>query len=516
MNKRIIIGIIVLMSVALFGLISLQIYWINNVLSLREQEFSKNVYAILQEIVRVHEKATLQKTMQQSLQLKVLEQDGAQVIIANRDTFRISNIGFTGDDEFIQESDLIALSFSPIRERSLGLEDMQMVDNLMRWYHNQMAEAEKTEELTRLMQTMVGELTSGMLPATERIDCEVIEAALDEQLQLSGIPIDYSYCIIPAGTDTCFVGTGITASEVSGMNKLYQTELFPGQVFTQPFYLSVYFPRKINFLLQTIQYRLLTSIVFILIIIFSFGFTIWTIFRQKRLSDMKNDFINNMTHEFKTPITTISLAGQALSDPSVTMDSSRISRFSNIILDETYKLGGQVEKILQMAMMDKGGFTLKIRDVDMHEVIESIYESYAIRLDNTPDASIDTDMRAGNALIQGDEVHLSNLIDNLVDNALKYSKENPRILLSTNNRNHGLEIKVQDNGIGMSKEALKHIFDKFYRVPTGNIHNVKGFGLGLAYVKSIVDAHQGRITVQSEPEKGSTFTIWLPFIHQPK
>jgi two-component system phosphate regulon sensor histidine kinase PhoR len=515
MNKRIIIGIIVLMSVALFGLVSLQIYWINNVLSLREQEFSKNVYSMLQETVRIHEKATLQRIMQESLQFKVLEQNGAQIIITNRDTFRISNIGVDAE-EFLPESDLIALSFSPLRERNIGLENMQMVDNLMRWYQNKLAEAEKTEELSRLLRMMMGELTTGMMPPAERIDCEVIEQSLDNQLQLYGIPIDYSYCIIPAGTDTCFVGTGIVTSETTALNTIYQTELFPGQVFSQPFYLSVYFPKKINFLLQTIQYRLLTSLIFILIIIFSFGFTIWTIFRQKKLSDMKNDFINNMTHEFKTPITTISLAGQALADPGVVKDSARINRFSNIILDESYKLGGQVEKILQMAMLDKGGFKLKIRDVDMHEIIESVYESYAIRLDNTPDASIDTDLRAGSALIHGDEVHLSNLIDNLVDNALKYSKENPQVLITTNNRNHGLEIKVQDNGIGMTKEAIKHIFEKFYRVPTGNIHNVKGFGLGLAYVKSIVEAHQGRISVQSELDKGTTFTIWLPFIHQPK
>ena len=224
---------------------------------------------------------------------------------------------------------------------------------------------------------------------------------------------------------------------------------------------------------------------------------------------MKTDFINNMTHEFKTPIATISLAADSIMSPMVISSKDKITRFSNIIKQENKRMLSQVEKVLQMALIDKKEFTLKVSDVDMHQVIREAIENVNLQVQKRG-GQITTDLQAGRPMIQGDATHLSNVIHNLLDNANKYSPEVPEISVHTRNVKGGLEVIVEDKGIGMSKEERKQIFEKFYRVPTGNLHDVKGFGLGLSYVKAITDAHEGKVSVESEPGKGSSFILFLP------
>jgi two-component system phosphate regulon sensor histidine kinase PhoR len=255
---------------------------------------------------------------------------------------------------------------------------------------------------------------------------------------------------------------------------------------------------------------LLVSLVFMLILIFSFYYTISTIFRQKKLSEIKNDFISNMTHEFKTPISTISLACEVLNDKSIEKSPERLSNYVRMIGDENKRLSLLVENILQTAILDKGEFKLKVQDIDLHNLIGQSIVNIRLQVENKG-GTIGKELKATRSVVKGDRVHLTNIVFNLIDNALKYTSGEPKISISTRNDEAGIFISVKDNGIGISKENQKRIFETMYRVPTGNIHNVKGFGLGLSYVKAVVEKHKGSIGVESEPGKGSTFTVYLPF-----
>jgi two-component system phosphate regulon sensor histidine kinase PhoR len=224
---------------------------------------------------------------------------------------------------------------------------------------------------------------------------------------------------------------------------------------------------------------------------------------------MKNDFIGNMTHELKTPISTIALSSEVLSDPSIIHEPERLKNYANIIRNENERLRTQVERVLQLSTLDKGDLHLDRDAVDMHKVLRDVATSFAVQLSER-DGELITEPQAARSIVQGDPVHLTNAVFNLVDNAVKYSPEKPRVRISTEDDGKRLRIAVQDNGIGIKREDLKHIFERFYRVHTGNVHNVKGFGLGLHYVQEIAHAHNGRVNVKSEFGKGSTFTLELP------
>ena len=257
--------------------------------------------------------------------------------------------------------------------------------------------------------------------------------------------------------------------------------------------------------------RIAISVLFTLIIFTAFFLTVRTMLRQKKLSEIKNDFINNMTHEFKTPIATISLAVDAMRNPKVQSDGAKMTYFNSIIKEENQRMNRQVETILKSALMDRQEVQLNSKPLHVHQIITDVTDNFILRLQEKQ-GSLETQLDAQNDLIEGDEVHMSNLVNNLLDNAVKYSKENvpPKVILQTFSNNKKLIIRIEDNGIGMSKETLKRIFEKFYRAHTGNIHNVKGFGLGLSYVKTVVEAHEGSIKADSTLGKGSCLTIELP------
>lgn len=278
----------------------------------------------------------------------------------------------------------------------------------------------------------------------------------------------------------------------------------------ESFHIELYFPSQRHQTILEMSMWLGASGVFIVIVILSFAFTIITIIRQKKISEIKNDFINNMTHEFKTPLSTISLAAEVLtsSDPNASAD--RIQKYSRIIYDENLRMRNQVDRVLQVALLDRGEFSLKKTEFDLHKLLRETVQNLCIETceDHT---TVNYSLNAENPSITADDVHITNVIVNLVENAIKYSNGDSVIRIGTENNHQGISFSVEDNGIGMNQETLKHIFDKFYRVPTGNIHNVKGFGLGLYYVKNIVEAHGGQISVISEIDKGSRFDVYLPF-----
>lgn len=277
--------------------------------------------------------------------------------------------------------------------------------------------------------------------------------------------------------------------------------------------LVVIIPNIKNILLVQMRWMIVGAIFFTLMIISAFYITVGALLRQKKLSEIKNDFINNMTHELKTPLATISLAIDALKNEKVIQDRSKMDYFNGIIKEENKRMNRHVETILQAAVMDRQEIQLTKQPLQVNTLINEILSNYALQLQEKHGA-VELQLNAKRDLINADPVHFRNLISNLIDNAVKYSKENLLLKISTSNTNRNLVIRFEDNGIGMSKETVRRIFEKFYRAHTGNIHNVKGFGLGLSYVKTIVDAHNGKIKVDSTLGRGSTFTLEIPLLKE--
>jgi two-component system phosphate regulon sensor histidine kinase PhoR len=275
--------------------------------------------------------------------------------------------------------------------------------------------------------------------------------------------------------------------------------------------LVVVIPNIKNLVYKSLEWRIATSIAFTIIILAAFSLTVRTMLRQKKLAKIKNDFINNMTHEFKTPIATISLAVDAMRNEKVLEDREKMGYFSAIIKEENQRMNRQVETILKASQLEKQEVDLNLKPVHVHEVIKEVVDNFALQLEDRK-GKVELALNAQNDTIEADEMHLSNLVNNLVDNALKYSKENipPVVKLTTQSNGKKFILKIEDNGIGMNRDTLKKIFERFYRAYTGNIHNVKGFGLGLSYVKAMVEAHEGDIKAESTLGKGSTFTVDLP------
>ena len=263
----------------------------------------------------------------------------------------------------------------------------------------------------------------------------------------------------------------------------------------------------------SLRWVIIGAVVFMLVIIAAFYVTVKTLLNQKKLSEIKSDFINNMTHEFKTPLATISLAVDALKNVKVQADQEKSKYFTGIIKEENIRMNKHVETILQAALMEKQELQLHLVPLPVHEIIQNTIDNYALQL-NSQEGNVELLLNAKNDVISGDEVHFSNLVSNLVDNAIKYSKDKPEIKIYTHNTKNALVLRVEDNGIGMSKESVKRIFEKFYRAHTGNLHNVKGFGLGMSYVKTVIDAHKGKIKVESVLGKGSVFTVEMPLFEK--
>jgi len=272
----------------------------------------------------------------------------------------------------------------------------------------------------------------------------------------------------------------------------------------------LYFPNERGFLMGQMSDLLVISVSLLLIIIFSFTYTVMTIYRQKRISQMKNDFINNMTHEFKTPISTISLACQALKDQDVAKSEAIYDTYIGVIGEENNRLGAMAEKILQSAVLEKSQLELNKEWLDIHEVITDVVNKIGIQV-QIKDGKITTDFKAEPSQIHADRVHITNVFSNLLDNANKYTPQKPKIKVSTENVKTGIMISIEDNGIGISKKNQNKIFDKLYRVPMGDLHDFKGFGLGLSYVKAIVEYHKGSVRLESELKKGTKFDVFLPY-----
>jgi two-component system phosphate regulon sensor histidine kinase PhoR len=341
-----------------------------------------------------------------------------------------------------------------------------------------------------------------------RIDTCILDSLITLELLNKGIDTDYEYGIFsPSRNRMVIEKTGNYSKKLLENNLAFI--LFPSDVFSNPDYLMIYFPHERNFLFKQLSGILTISVFLILIIIVSFLFTINFIFKEKKFAEMKTDFINNMTHEFKTPISTIALACEALKDKDLKMMKDVSDSYISIVNEENKRLGAMAEKILQTAVLEKGKLKLNKEEIDIHHIIFDVIKNIGIQVEIN-DGRIVKDFRASNPVIEADKVHLTNVIFNLLENANKYSPTKPLITIRTKNIPGGIEVSVKDNGVGINKSDQKKIFDKLYRVPTGDIHNFKGFGLGLSYVKAIVAKHGGTVTLESEINVGSTFRVFLP------
>ena len=349
-------------------------------------------------------------------------------------------------------------------------------------------------------------------PLNERIDFRLLDSNLRSELRSNGINIDYHFYITTIDGREVYRCSDFSSE---GDAHSYRQVLFPNDPSTQMGLLYIHFPEMRNYIFSSVRF-MIPAMLFTLVLLVVFIFTIYTIFRQKRLTEIKNDFINNMTHEFKTPISTISLAAQMLRDPAVGKSEAMFNHISGIIIDETKRLRFQVEKVLQMSMFDRKAATFKPKELDANLIVQDTVNTFRLKVEASG-GSINADLGAQNANIFVDEMHFTNVIFNLLDNAVKYKSPDRELKLSVQTRNdHGnLLLSIADNGIGIRRDDLKKIFEKFYRVHTGNRHDVKGFGLGLAYVHSIIKALGGTIHAESEYGKGTKFVIMLPLVEQP-
>ena len=520
MNKYNLGIISTLVGIALIALIAVQIYWIKSSVKLKEEEFERSVKEALKSTAHKLEKEEQKNKISKKIKLRKqgvritkpglvtaanpsgndvqvrifeeLSTDSSGVI-----TSKMSQKEFIGDSSNSQNHFLPYEFLNSSQSTSKSIQSLR--DELF----------QKKETVNDLFDELIS--INVYKDYKPKVDSLMLDTILRQELITEGITTDFVYFVTSSLSNIKANKNYREAQKDCDSSGCFmKINLSPNNVFVTPQYLSINFPDQKSYLLKTMWMMLGVSLMVILILVVAFYYTIATISKQKKLSVIKNDFISNMTHEFKTPISTISLAAEMLNDDSVTKTPEKQQRFVKMIRDENKRLSILVESILQTSILDKGEFKLKRSDIDIHEIINQAIQNTQLLIDQRQ-GSITKQLGATNCLINADKVHLTNIIFNLIDNAIKYTKDSPNILISTKDTLEGIEISVKDNGIGISKENQRKIFDKFYRVPTGNVHNVKGFGLGLSYVLAVVQKHNGTINVESEIGKGSTFKIVMPY-----
>jgi two-component system phosphate regulon sensor histidine kinase PhoR len=327
-------------------------------------------------------------------------------------------------------------------------------------------------------------------------------------LRQSGIDMDYAYGVLTGYHDSLYLAEPAVYAPQLRSSDL-KARLFPQDVFAPPAYLSLHFPERRTYVWAQILPLVGAEVVFMLIIIACFGYTIRTILKQRRFSRLLVDFINNMTHEFKTPISTVALATEAIGRPDILAQKDRVLQFNAMIRTEIGRMRNQTEKILQMATLEEGDIQLSLAEVDLHDLIRETVEAVSLQAE-TLGGAVTTELGARDPVVRGDRLHLANIIHNLLDNAMKYSSDGPRISVQTHDDARGVEVHIRDHGIGMRADEQKQAFHKYYRVSTGDRHDVKGFGLGLSYVKLMVEAHGGTVTLESTPGQGTDVGFTIP------
>jgi len=535
MNRKKFIGLIIMMLVSIFGIIWVQMIWIKNALGIRNENFDYYVSSSLHDaasdieasrkisffnnfltpdsemsgdtsgnITRYVATQSFSVGNSGNVSVRITNQSvtqtpGKEPVVVTHDTILTNDPGSVLLSSSDDPQKVITINNGEGaggRQSSISVSQKDFINMLRK----------RSSEFQNMSDQMIAEVYQW--EKTMDVDNNEIEHALGRSFIYTGIQTPFEFAVIKNGKVT--EGTYKKSNKNDFIRSKYKVRLFADNIIPQDLLLSVVFPERANYVLGSMAWILGGSLLFSLIILATFGMSLFFIIRQKKISEMKSDFLNNMTHEFKTPIATISLAADTITNPKVINDESSIRHFIGMIKKENSRMNKKVETILQIASLDKREIDFKFGDISLHNVIERAVETIEI-LVLQRNGKIHLNLNSVNPIIFGDEEHLLNLVNNLLDNAIKYSPESPDITVTTKNNERGIIMSVEDKGIGMSKSVQSRIFERFYRQTSGNVHDVKGFGLGLNYARAIVEAHKGNMIVTSEPGKGSRFDVFLPF-----
>jgi len=529
--------IVALMCAALLALVLLQFYWIGKSVQLSEEGFRQNVMEALANVVKRLEQREVLLVTQEQIDNQVLQKSTSVVkmdssgrlrwqedqVITTKKILSSQSLRDSGIKIEVQEKAVISKKgFAQTKtDDNVVLENFEfkkdkivpVLDSIEYFKNKQAQRYLKLINKSQMVSLVLKNLVNYDKPIEQRISQKLLDSLLREEIKSKNIDTDYEFGIVDSRNNYQLLFVEKVTDKKNLVRSSFRTRLFPNDDYAPESYLHVHFPNQKSYILQSMWIVLVSSVLLILIISACFTIAVLTIVRQKKLSEMKNDFVNNMTHEFKTPISTISLACEMLQDEQIRENSKFLARYLQIIKEENKRLEEQVEKVLQIARLDKGNFKLKIQTVDVHDIVQEAIRQIMLLVENRQGVVL-TELKAHKSQIEADKTHLTHIISNLLDNANKYSPQKPEIKLTTENTEKGIIITIADKGQGISKDTVNKIFDKFYRVPTGNLHDVKGFGLGLSYVKTMVAAHKGSISVESELNKGSKFYIFLPYRYE--
>jgi two-component system phosphate regulon sensor histidine kinase PhoR len=515
-NLKITIG---LMSFALIGLIVVQFYWITNAIKLEKKLFDYSVNEALSLVV----KKISQSETERHVAHKFIKPSDDDVVIMNSDSVHSARIVSRGKTRSVSNYNFVTTDSNIILNiESFGDDDSSLFsvqvqsvtgDDTISRTEKKVITYVNVDSLKIHKEKFVSEVVEDLLWITEtksveeRLNKIELNNQLKFELENKGINAGYVFAVRSEERDSIlFINDATQKSEIE--ESIYKARLFPEEIYKTPDYLLLFFPNRTGYLLGSMSTLLVLSTVFILAIIFLYYTTVKMLIRQKKISEIKNDLINNITHEFKTPISTISLASEALKEPGLKNDETQTHKYSSIIKEESTRLQSMVDSLLETALLEKAEYKLEKSDVDIHSVIEQEV-GRKVLVNKNLESNIKVELLATNYIIFADRLHITNIISNILDNAIKFSNKEPQINIRIEDVESGIQILIKDNGIGIDKNQQKKIFDTFYRVPTGNIQNTRGYGIGLSYVKKLVEAHGGTISVKSKSGNGTTFKLFL-------
>ncbi|WP_397447165.1 sensor histidine kinase [Polaribacter sp. R77954] len=514
--------IVVLMSISLIGIIAVQLYWINNALESKKAQFKNDVQKSLGSVAeRINEKEEEQIRLQVQDFIKTKSiADNAQIknyLFQQIDT--TNNRKITFGTTILEENFEIPLDFLDdekiIFTRVTGKKDFSQTRFIKSADDILNSVDEKRYSFTGRMKVLedgqISEISKSYKkhnPINQRVSNRELNATIKDELRKRDINLDFKYGVYTRDGLATPLKSGYYTIKPKGS---YKRELFSDSEGNPEHILYITFPKQDNHILSGISSILLLSLFFIFIIIIAFSSSLYQLIKQKKISEIKTDFINNMTHEFKTPIATINLAIDSIKNPKIISDNEKVLRYINMIKDENKRMHTQVENVLRISKLEKNQLDISKETIDVHDIIEDAMNHVSLLMQDK-NGVIKTHFEAITTEISGNEFHLTNVFVNILENGIKYTEGAPVLDVYTESTNKFFIVKIKDEGIGMSKTVQKHVFDKFYREQKGNIHDVKGHGLGLAYVKEIVEKHYGTVFVESEKGKGSIFTVKLPLI----
>ena len=489
MQKRTIVFLAIIMALSFAGVCLLQCHYLDTLLELREDNFNSGVKRSLFIVARRLEDRETLEYLNRSLNEEQEARDAARPMALPGQLPAYTPAG---------PRDLTAPAQGSVQ---------QVANSLQRQLHDNFT---RKRLLMQMAFAWMHDTPSAAV--TDRVETGALGEMLTCELMRNGINTPFYFTVVDNAGSQVLSSLGDNGITLEG-DDYYTQPLFESDLHNSPCALRVYFPEKNRVIWSKVSSMAVTALVMTLLLLVTFITTLALMIRQRKLAQSKTDFMNNMTHELKTPISTISLAAQILADGDMNKTPETLTRLARVIRDETKRLSFQVEKVLQISLLENEKASLKFKEMDVNEIITGVVESFNIKV-KSKGGAIETDLRADEPMAMVDELHFTNILFNLMDNAVKYSKEDvpPVLRVSTWNEGDNLLVAVEDNGIGIKKEYLKRVFDKFQRVPTGNVHNVKGFGLGLAYVKQMVTKHKGHVRAESEFGKGTRFIIDIPII----